>query len=232
MISFQPYASSSAGNLYRVSSEISSLLVECGLPIRKIRQALNFKLSEIDACLLTHEHMDHAKAAKKIMQAGIDLYCSKGTAEALKLEGHRLRIIEPLKQFKIGPWTILPFDTQHDCAEPVGYLIQNGPDKLLFATDTYYIKYRFRGLTYLAVECNYSQETMDPDINPAQEHRLKKSHLSLDSVKKIIKANDTTNLREIFLLHLSDGNSSEEYFKNEIQGLAGVQVTVCQKCEL
>ena len=52
----------SSGNCYKVKIGKATLLLECGLPYKVIQKKLNFKVSEIDACLVTHEHMDHAKA--------------------------------------------------------------------------------------------------------------------------------------------------------------------------
>jgi phosphoribosyl 1,2-cyclic phosphodiesterase len=75
----------------------------------------------------------------------IDCYISAGTVEALGISGHRLNIIKAKQQFRIGTWTALPFDTQHDAAEPLGFLLANQDgEKLLYATDTYFIRYRFK----------------------------------------------------------------------------------------
>lgn len=230
MITFTAHASSSGGNLYRLSDDAgSSLLLECGLPIKKIRMALSYKLHDISGVLLSHEHMDHAKAAKDIIASGLDLYCSKGTAATLNLSGHRVKIIEALKQFSIGAWIVLPFEVQHDAADPIGFLIQNGSDKLLFATDTFYVRYRFTGLTHIAVECNYSTDTLRDDLHPAQKKRLLMSHMSLETLIGMLKANDLSSAREIHLLHLSDDNSDEERFRVKIQGATGIPVYVGKK---
>jgi phosphoribosyl 1,2-cyclic phosphodiesterase len=231
MINITAYASSSHGNLYRVTDGAgSSLLLECGIPIKKIRQALGHKLHDISACLLTHEHMDHAKAAKDILAAGIDLYCSHGTAGALELSGHRLHPVQPLEQFRVGSWTVLPFETQHDAQEPLGYLIHHaGGEKLLFATDTFYIRHRFTGLTHIMIECNYSQKTLSDDMHPAQRRRLLRSHMSLETVVGFLQANDLEAVREIWLVHLSDGNSDEALFRDTIQGMTGIPVHIAKR---
>jgi phosphoribosyl 1,2-cyclic phosphodiesterase len=49
--------SSSQGNCYLLKSESGSLLIECGIQYKKIQQALNFDLSHIQACLVTHDHL-------------------------------------------------------------------------------------------------------------------------------------------------------------------------------
>ena len=165
------------------------------------------------------------------MKAGIDCYLSQGTASALTVTGHRINIVAPLKQFKLGTWTILPFDTQHDVAESLGFLMVSGENKVLLATDTYYIKYRFNGLTHIMVECNHSYKILEEKVangllDEGQKDRLIQSHFSLENVKEFLKANDLSKVEEIWLLHLSDGNSDAELFKREIQELTGKMVFV------
>jgi phosphoribosyl 1,2-cyclic phosphodiesterase len=170
---------------------------------------------------------DHSKAVKEIMRAGIDCYMSRGTAEALEVSGHRANIIKARQQFRIGTWTILPFETQHDAAEPLGFLLANqAGDKLLYATDTYYIRYKFHGLTHIMVECNYSLDILKRNVEAGAvpkelKSRILKSHFSLENVKRFLQANDLSKVEAIFLLHLSDNNSDAESFKREIQELAG-----------
>jgi len=81
------FASGSSGNLYRVDDGRTQVLLECGITFARIQKALSFKLSKIDGCLITHEHMDHAKAVKELLLRGTDCYMSKGTAEALEVRG-------------------------------------------------------------------------------------------------------------------------------------------------
>jgi len=229
MLTFTPYASSSAGNLYQVVSGSSALMLECGIPIKQIKRYFNFDFSRVEGCLLTHAHNDHAKAAADVMAAGVDLYCSQGTAEALGLSGHRLHIIQGKKLFKIGPWSVLPFDTQHDTPEPLGFLITNGEDKLCFATDTYYIKWQFKKLTHIAIECNYSLDLLPPDLNFTRKKRLLESHMGLHTCLDFLRANDMETVQEIHLLHLSDSGSDEAMFEMEVQKLTGKPVFVAPK---
>ena len=201
--------------------------------MKDIRVGLGFKLSEIDACLLSHEHQDHSKSVKHITKAGIDTYMSEGTRNAIKIGNHRIKVIKAHKQFRIGTFKIVPFGTKHDAAEPLGFLIYSTAtgEKLLFATDTYYIEYHFHKLTHIMVECNYSSEILktavDADLTPlALKNRLLSSHFSLENVLKFLKANDLSSVQAIILLHLSDNNSDEALFKMEVQKATGKQVYI------
>jgi phosphoribosyl 1,2-cyclic phosphodiesterase len=206
-------------------------MLECGIPYKQIQRHLDFKLSDISGVVISHEHKDHGKAAKDILRAGVEVYTSEGTASALGLSGHRLHRIKARHQFKVGTWTILPFDTQHDAKDPLGFLLASGSEKLLFATDTYYIRYRFNGLTHLMIECNHSADILQANVASgavpqALKNRLIQSHFSLDNVKEFLRSNDLSRVREIHLLHLSDGNSDAVRFKREIQALTGKMVFI------
>jgi phosphoribosyl 1,2-cyclic phosphodiesterase len=227
MIDIQTIASSSKGNAYRVSDGRTTLLLECGIRYKDIQKSFNFRMSEVSGCLITHEHKDHCAALKEVLKAGIDCYMSSGTYEALGIEHHRIKPVVAKEQFQLGTWTILPFDVQHDVSEPLGFLLANQEgEKLLFATDTYYIKYKFKGLTHIMVECNYSKEILNENIAAGRvpkimKKRLIRSHFSLENVKEFLRANDLRKVQEIHLLHLSDNNSDEERFKREVQELTG-----------
>jgi len=157
---------------------------------------------------------------------------SQGSREALGIESHRLQVVRAKEQFRLGTWTVLPFETQHDAQEPLGFLLANGQgEKLLYATDTYYIKYRFPGLTHLMVECNYSKDILEANVEnglvPGEmRERIIRSHFSLEHVKEFLKANDLSKVQEIWLIHLSDNNSDQERFKREVQALTGKMVYI------
>jgi len=232
MIEIKTLASGSNGNCYHVTDGSSPLLLEAGISIREIKRGINFKTHELAGCLITHEHGDHCKSIEDIVRVGIDCYMSEGTIWATEKHGHRIKLIEPKEQFKLGTWTIVPFEVQHDAEEPLGFLLANeAGDKLLYATDTYYLKYKFPGLTHIMIECNYALDILNDNIRtgrvPAvQKKRLLRSHFSLGNVKDFLRANDLSQVKEIHLLHLSDRNSDEERFKREIQELSGKPVYI------
>jgi len=224
-VEFRQHYSGSTGNLYTIDYNGEKLLIEAGVTIDRIRKATNFSLHEYCGCLITHEHKDHCKAVMDIAMAGVQVYTSEGTMVTMN-KGKCLPYvrIEALRAFSIGSFTILPFEIEHDAQEPLGFLIQAGKDKLLFATDTYFVRYRFPGLTQIAIECNWSEESLSGDIDKAHEDRLRRSHLSLERLKKMLSANDLSNVREIHLLHVSRSNGNKDMFIDEIETLTGIPV--------
>jgi len=232
MINIKTIASGSSGNAYLIDDGHSQLLLECGIKYRDIQIALNFDTKNIVGCLISHEHKDHTKGLKDVLRAGINCYMSQGTAEAEGIEHHRIKTVEARKNFTIGDWKVMPFEVEHDVNEPFGYLIMNKQgEKLLFATDTYYVRYKFKELNYIMIECNYSLAILEDNINngrvhPAMKNRLIKSHFSLENVIEFLKVNDMSKVEEIHLLHLSDTNSNEIEFKNRIQEVTGKLVYI------
>jgi phosphoribosyl 1,2-cyclic phosphodiesterase len=222
---FRSLASSSRGNAYLLTSGTSRLLLECGLHLADLQRRTGHQLGAVDAVLLTHEHMDHARSAAGLLRIGVEVWTSAGTAAALGLDGHRLHLLHDGDQVQIGPWTVLPFDAVHDAAEPLGYLISDGVDKMLFATDTAYLPWRFQGLTMIAIECNWANDLLG-DLSPERRARLEGAHMGLEQVKDLLAANDLSRVREIHLLHLSRAHSDAARFKSEIERQTGIPVVV------
>ena len=94
-------ASSSKGNCYTVDDGHTKLMLECGLPWKEIQKRTRFAV-DFAACLVSHEHADHSKAHKEVMEAGIDLYATAGTLDALNANGHRAKAISPVQRFYVG----------------------------------------------------------------------------------------------------------------------------------
>ncbi|MBC6312006.1 MBL fold metallo-hydrolase [Listeria immobilis] len=225
-------ASGSKGNAYVISSGRSRLLIECGINFDKIRKALNFDLSTVEGCLISHEHGDHSAGVKKMLRtSNIKIYASEGTLSALNVPDSRQFILKEKQAQNVGDWTVLPFRTEHDAEEPLGFMIQQKNERLLFITDSYYVRYKFKNINYLMIECNYSADILEENVinkvvHPVQKKRVLQSHFSLENVKDFLKANDLSQLREIHLLHISDKNGDKERFKKEIQAMTGIPVYV------
>lgn len=241
MIDIKPLASSSAGNCYTISDGTTTLLLEAGIRFKEIQIALNFRLSNIAGCLVTHDHGDHSKSVKDLIKAGVDVYASQGTLSKLNLSGHRAISIKTLTQFNIGTWTILPFDVKHDAVEPLAFLLQNAVgEKLVFITDSAYSRYKFTGITHIMLEINFVDSIVNLAIENEQDlkarellimrrSRLRQSHFSLENAVEFFKANDLSKVQEIHILHLSDNNSDEQLIKTTIQSVTGKPVFIAQR---
>ncbi len=225
--------SNSSGNAYILENDQEALLLECGVQFRFIKQALNFNLSKVLGCLITHEHLDHCKAVKDVVAAGINVYASQGTHfEMQTQDSHRSHIIQSGVQFTVGNFKVKPFTINHDCAEPLGFFLHH-PDcgNVLFLTDSYYSEYKFPGMNNVIIEANYCQSILDQRRNDGVSpsflrDRVIESHMSLNTCKETLQANDLTSVNNIVLIHLSDSNSDARRFKKEVEEQTGKQVHV------
>ena len=229
MLSISTLSSGSKGNCYRVDNGSSPILLECGVRFKEIQKWLNFRVNDIAACWISHEHKDHSKAALDLMESGVDCYMSEGTAKELKLpEYHnRLHIVRAGEVVQAEDWTVLPFEAKHDAKEPLGFLMQSGADKLLYLTDSFYCKYKFVGLTHIMVECNYCKDILEANcdsglMHPKLRNRIMRSHFSLEHVKEFLSAIDLHLVREIHLIHLSEDNADPQRCRDEVEALTGI----------
>jgi len=235
MMTFTSIASSSKGNAYLVEAPgAHPMLLEAGLPIRELREKLAFGLSGISACLISHEHGDHSKAVKDLLKSGVDCWMSQGTADALGVgEHHRTYcFVDETETLFPDGWRIRTFKLNHDAAEPLGFLIAQGDDRLLFIPDTEYVEPRFVGVTIAAVECNHIEDILSANIQRGAiagviGRRVRRNHMSLQTVIDMLRANDLSRCRAIYLLHLSDANSDERRMKLEVQQATGIPTIIC-----
>lgn len=232
MLDFKSYASSSKGNVHTVTDGQSMIMLDCGLPWRKTRQLMGFNTSAIDGIFVTHQHKDHCAGVTDAAKAGVDVYLLSETRKALGLSGHRLHDIEYGKPIRINGMRILPFPLVHDV--PIcGFLVSGGGEKLVYITDTGFVPNRMpANLNIVAIECNFCPDVLDENVesghvHPAQRSRLLNSHFGLNEVEEFFKANKFVNLREVHIMHLSDGNSDENKIIEQVQAITGVPVYVC-----
>ena len=224
--------SGSAGNAYLLYNNKEALLIECGIRVKYIKEALDYDLAKLAGCLISHEHLDHCKSARQLLDAGIDLYSSRGTLTALGIQQHHRCHTVDNQPFQMGNFLVMAFDVKHDAAEPVGFLIEHDETGLiLFLTDSYFVPYTFPGLTNIMVEVNYDQEILDAKTaaggRPAfLRKRIMSSHMNLDTCKDLLLANDLTAVNNILLIHLSDSNADEKKFIRDIYELTGKTVKV------
>ena len=230
---FESLASSSSGNAYIVSDKDTRILLECGVSHSKLQKLSGFKLSEFQACLVSHEHKDHAKAVADLISRGMAVYMSPGTADALETDG--VTLIENMEQFNVGSLDIVPFTTFHDAAEPLGFLVKSrvDGDVLAFATDTVNLRYKFPGLNILAIEANYDKQILERCERMPEKvrYRITNSHMEIDTLCDYLRSLDLSACREIHLLHLSDATSHEGHFINKVARAVprGIEITACKK---
>lgn len=232
----QQYYSGSTGNFYILESDSGKrLMIECGVPFKKILKALDFRLKDIAGCLISHEHGDHSKAYKEVMQAGIDIYSSTGTFEALGISEHR-RALTDFGWLKKHGFHVNAFDLNHDAAEPYMFVIGCDGETMLFATDTSFIKQKFVKIKFdiIAIECSYDADILQAKveaetINEALATRLLTSHMEVKETKRYLKeCCDLSRCQEIHLIHLSGSNIVKDKIKDEFESEFLIETIICE----
>lgn len=232
MLTFTSYASGSTGNVNTLTDGEATVMLDCGLPWRKVREMMRFNTSSIGGIFITHQHGDHCKGVRDAVKAGLDIYLLRETREAMGLSGHRFHDLEYGKPVRIGTMRVLPFPLVHD-VPCCGFLISGGGEKAVYITDTAFVPNKMPpDLNILSIECNYCDDTLAANlaagyVHPSLRHRVANSHFGLTEVLEFLKANDFQHLRQIHLLHLSDGNSDELQIQVSVEdAVPGCEVIV------
>lgn len=223
--------SSSKGNCYILESDTEALVIEVGISLMEVKKALDFNISKVAGALCSHVHKDHSRYLADYMKAGIEVYTSDETQSALEIiTGEYAKAIIPNKAYKIGNFTVQPFELIHDVPCLGFYIRHKDFGKLLFITDTEYVPQNFKSLNvdHILIEANYMEDKMcKADFK--RSHVLQ-GHMLIDTTCEFLRQNDNSNLKNVVLLHLSDGSSDEkEFLRKAKESVSGANVYVADK---
>lgn len=223
-------ASGSSGNGYLFEGRRSALLVECGVKPEQLMLTAAVPLSRIEGALVSHEHGDHAGYVARYASLGIPVYASRGTLKAAGPfgAGARIKEVKAMQVFWAGEFKVMPFDVRHDAEEPLGFVIEH-PEagRVLFLTDTTVCPYDFRelGLDHILVEANYDDAIMDGNVangivEVSRAQRTRGTHMSLRQACELVKADQTAELKNVVLIHLSEQNADAREFARRMADVA------------
>lgn len=220
--------SSSKGNGYVLNGTQEALCIEAGTKLIEAKKALNFDLRKVRGCIVTHEHNDHSRYAKDYAEGGIHVLA---LAQVLDAKGitRNATAITLGNAYRLGGFVVTPFALQHD-VPCVGWVVQHAEcGKVVFITDTYACQYRFKGVNNYLLECNYSDEILEANVaagrvQPAMRDRLLTSHLELSNCIRYLQTSDLSQVQKVVLIHLSDGNSNETQFVQQVREATGKRV--------
>lgn len=230
-------ASSSAGNAYLISDSSTKILIECGITSKQIQKGIDFDISDIDGCIISHGHKDHCKAYKDMLKYSIDCYASDETWGHLGgVSHHRQHVVRPMKKFEIGTMLVIPFELNHDIPGCMGFILisKETGKKLAYITDSFYSKYKITALNYLLIEANNDPQILKENIEngtvPASlGNRLMQSHFSIDDVLEFLKVNDLSCMEAIYLIHISEGNGDAKDFQRRVIEQTGIPTYIAKE---
>ena len=214
----------SSGNCYALIDQEQALLLDAGLPAKRIARAVGQR--DIVGCLITHEHQDHCRGAQGLWQKGVRLYGTSGTRKALPY----LEPVETAMQLRnLGNFVAKDFPVLHDTPDPCGWLIANRRtgERLLYATDTCGLMYTFPGVHYWLIECNYMEDKA-ACYDVRMQHRLKHTHMELETLCAILRGNDLRETRAIILCHMSQERGDAKAMADRVRSVTGKEVIVAK----
>lgn len=231
MIGFCPLASGSKGNCTYFGSEKTKVLIDAGISTRQIELRLNqigVSLDQIDAILISHEHSDHIRALPVILKKrNIPILTNSETAKAIyDFLGFpaNFKIFTTGEPFEYGDLKINPFSVQHDAADPVMYTIRSEHGKIGFCTDLGFVstlvKSQLRNCNYLLIEANHQPSMVHSSSrSPVYKKRVlgKLGHLSNEECLSLILDIHHTELKHVYLAHLSSECNCEDFALNYVQ---------------
>ena len=220
--------SGSSGNSTFVGTEQVSVLCDVGVSMKKIEECLNtagYTGADIDAVLITHEHIDHVKGLGVFQRKyHIPVYATDGTIDQIfrmnslgRLDRELFRPFRPGDAIQLKDLEIHSFSVMHDAADPVGYRIYEGNKKACVCTDlgcfTDYTAECLKDSDVLLLESNHDVNMLQVGHYPYMlKQRIlgDRGHLSNASSGQLLSRVLNDHIRAIFLGHLSKENNIPE----------------------
>ena len=215
-------ASGSNGNCCLVEEKEDSVLIDAGKSCREIENRLNNlgkSLENVNAILLTHNHIDHRSGIDVISRRyNLPIYLTKDVADMVMITN--AKIING--HFKIGSLAITPVRTSHDVPS-VGFKINNFG---LF-TDTGIVtkemEIALRKIKGVLLESNHDIDMLVNGRYPAflkQRILSDNGHLSNIHASNFIKEKGK-HLDLALLGHLSGNNNTIDITKKTFETIVG-----------
>ncbi|AQY52125.1 metallo-beta-lactamase [Listeria weihenstephanensis FSL R9-0317] len=246
---FSILASGSSGNATLIETADQTILVDCGLSGKKIENLFSEvgrSMTDVDAILVTHEHVDHIKGLGVLARRyEVPIYANAKTWMAMEpLIGEvnsdqKFQFdMETVKSF--GSLQVESFGVSHDAAEPMFYIFHSGKKKFVMITDTGYVSDRMKGHianadAYL-FESNHDVEMLRMGRYPWNVKRRilgDEGHVSNEDAGIAMSEVIGDATKRIYLGHLSKDNNMKDLARMAVsQTLAGEGIIVGEQIEL
>ena len=159
--------------------------------------------------------LDHSKSLKDFETMGIQILAPY--------------LGDSCKSMNMGEFTVKPFDlttidgswTHTDAnGEPCpiyGFLITHKEmGRMLYITDTNLIKWRFKSINHILLGVNYDKDLIDNE-DSAKVNHVYRGHMSIDTACDFVKANNSKDLQNVIMCHLSKNNADKDLFIDKMK---------------
>lgn len=226
--------SSSKGNSYLIEINRKDypnpfrLMIEVGLDnMKQLSDRLlthGFSLTQVDAFLVTHEHLDHARLVTELVRRGKKVYAPQTvfdrTCPETQIESQYVMKEQMWKSITDGIKVYgFPLDHEDDNGSVIynlGYMIKIDEwFNVLFVTDTKHIRFDLSEIPFnvIFIEANNTYRVIANALKNAQENndrlkvihysRVLKSHMLVEKTAKTLATFDLRKTDKIYLIHLS-----------------------------
>ncbi|WP_160689981.1 MBL fold metallo-hydrolase [Clostridium sp. C2-6-12] len=219
--------SGSSGNSMFIASDKAKILIDAGLPGKKIDMALqeiSQSPNEINGIFITHEHSDHIKGIGVLSRKyDIPIYANADTWSAMessigKVKEHNIKVIDKRSVTEINDMSIKAFNIPHDAAAPMGYTVSSAGKSISVATDfgtfTREIFNNIKDSEVILLESNHDVNMLKFGPYPYSLKRRILSeigHLSNDDCgNAIVELSKCSAQKKIILGHLSNTNNQPD----------------------
>ena len=222
---FRSFASGSSGNCYYLGTSSWGILIDAGISARTIQKNLRemgLDYANIMGVLITHDHADHIRAvgtlgerihlpiySTRAIHDGIDR--NYGVREKLRTSQ---RYIEKGEEWELNGMKINTFGISHDSTECVGYVIDFMEQRFMIATDCGYpnltMESYINSANHIVIEANHDEALLlnGPYPTYLKERILSpKGHQSNNTCGNLLAKNWHSDMRNVFLCHLSHENN-------------------------
>lgn len=212
-------ATGSSGNCYTLTSNIGeTLILDCGIPIKEIKKGLNWNIMGIQGAVCTHCHSDHSLSLSELRNIGIDVFHPSVDQNVGVVNFGSFRVQSFDLTTLDGRWTHTNADgSECPCC---GFLITHKEiGRMLYITDTNLIKWRFKNINHILLGVNYDKDLIDNE-DSAKVNHVYRGHMSIDTACNFVKANNSKDLQNVIMCHLSKNNADKDLFIEKMQKVA------------
>jgi beta-lactamase domain protein len=229
-------ASGSKGNATYIETENTKILIDAGISYLQIKNRLaqrNISFCDLDAILVTHDHIDHIKYLASIAKkTNATIYLSEPTYHMInqKTSGSlnylKSAIIYANYKYEIGDCIVAAMELSHDVCCCFGYAIKEkreGNVTYGYITDTGYIPNQYlpliSKLQVISIESNHDVNMLKKSGRPwplIQRILSNQGHLSNIQCINYLKELNYQYVKQIVLSHLSEECNTEELAIREV----------------
>ena len=226
MLHIRNLASGSSGNSTLLWTDESALLIDAGISALQVRRRVEdsgLEMGDIDAILISHEHIDHIRGVRILSKRyGIPVYANEGTWRGIHQDVENRAILED--EMRFGDIRIGTFPVPHDAIDPVGFEVMHDGNKFVAVTDigriTTYLLKALKESSVILIEANHDVEML---INGPYPEYLKRrilgpeGHLSNEDCGKALHEAVNEDTHTVMLAHLSEKNNTPDLAERTVR---------------